>query len=462
MTARGAAEALAAGIAERLADPWRVAAHHPASRPAWQDLTLSEGLPGIALLHLERGHSEGGHTDRGHTDRGHTDRGHTDSGHTDSEAMRTAHRWLAEATARAATAPSAAPRPSLYYGVPALSFVLSRAAAAVGRPLRAAEQLGAQLRRYAREVAARELRRRPGDSECVTMAAYDVVSGLTGLGAQLLDDAPGRDALADVLTALVALTVPVRLKGGRTLPGWWTAQGPGSGYPRTTPEAGHANAGLAHGAPGPLALLALAWEQGVVVPGHEAAMHTLAGWLTDIRVHDERGTRWPRALVLHPASGTTVATDDGPDRPAWCYGAVGVCRALYLAGRALDVPQWRNTALAGFHSELARAQREEECEEQADPGLCHGWGGVLQITWRMAHDTGDPRLHDLLPWLARRITSRAAPDEPFGLRHPSLPRSQITDRTGFLTGAAGTALALRTFATGTAPATGWDRALLIA
>ncbi|MEV5380894.1 lanthionine synthetase C family protein [Streptomyces nondiastaticus] len=436
MTARGAAEALAAGIAERLADPWRVAAHHPVSRPAWQDLTLSEGLPGIALLHLERGH-------------------------TDSEALRTAHRWLAEATARAATAPSAAPRPSLYYGVPALSFVLSRAAAAVGRPLRAAEQLGAHLRRYAREAAARELRRRPGDGECVTMAAYDVVSGLTGLGAQLLDDAPGRDALADVLAALVPLTVPVRLKDGRTLPGWWTAQDPGPGYPPTTPETGHANAGLAHGAPGPLALFALAWEQGVVVPGQETAMHTLAGWLTDIRRHDERGTHWPRALVLRPADGTAVAADDGPDRPAWCYGGIGICRALYLAGRALDIPEWRNTALAGLRSELTRARREDH-KEQADPGLCHGWGGVLHITWRMAHDTGDPCLHDLLPCLARRITDQAAPDEPFGLRHQTPPRGQTPDRTGFLTGAAGTALALDTFATNTAPATGWDRALLIA
>ncbi|MEW2030713.1 lanthionine synthetase C family protein [Streptomyces roseifaciens] len=438
MTARGTAEALAlaAGVAERLADPWRVAAHHPASRPAWQDLTLSEGLPGIALLHLERGHADG-------------------------EALRTAHRWLAEATARAATAPSAAPRPSLYYGVPALAFVLSRAAAAVGRPLRAAERLGAQLRRYARDTAARELRRRPGNGECVTMAAYDVVSGLTGLGAQLLDDPPGRDALADVLATLVALTVPVRLKDGRTLPGWWTAQGPGPGYPPTTPEAGHANAGLAHGAPGPLALFALAWEQGVVVPGQEAAMHTLADWLADICIHDEQGTLWPRALVLRPAGGTPVATDDAPDRPAWCYGAVGVCRALYLAGRALDVPEWRSTALAGFRSELVRARREDR-EEEADPGLCHGWGGVLQITWRMAHDTGDPCLRDLLPWLARRVTDRAAPDEPFGLRHPPPPRGRTADRAGFLTGAAGTALALHTFATDTTPATGWDRALLIA
>ncbi|MCC3779231.1 lanthionine synthetase LanC family protein, partial [Streptomyces sp. UNOB3_S3] len=209
MNPRDAAADLAAGIADRLADPGRVRAHHPASRPIWQDLTLSEGLPGTALLHLE-------------------------AGHTDGAALRTAHQWLAEATARAAAAPAAAPRPGLYYGVPALAFALTRAEAAVGRPLRAAGHLGAQVRRYARDAATRELRRRPGNGECVTMAAYDVISGLTGLGAHLLDDAAGRDALADVLTALVALTVPVRLPGGRTLPGWWTAQGPGSGYPPTT------------------------------------------------------------------------------------------------------------------------------------------------------------------------------------------------------------------------------------
>ncbi|MCC3778931.1 lanthionine synthetase LanC family protein, partial [Streptomyces sp. UNOB3_S3] len=228
-----------------------------------------------------------------------------------------------------------------------------------------------------------------------------------------------------------------------------------------TPEAGHANAGLAHGAPGPLALFALAWERGVAVPGQEAAMRTLAGWLTGIAAHDERGARWPRALALDPAGGTSAVTDGAPDRPAWCYGAVGVCRALYLAGRALDMAEWRSTALAGLRSALDRARAEED-GGSTDPGLCHGWGGTLQVTWRMADDSGDPWLRGALPWLARRALAWSAPEEPFGLRPPRPVHGLTADRAGFLTGAAGTALALRTFATDTAPATGWDRALLIA
>ncbi|MCD9194266.1 lanthionine synthetase C family protein [Streptomyces albireticuli] len=444
MTPRRRAAVLSADLAERLHDPRQVQErlpHH--DRPA-RALTLSDGAPGIALLHLERG-----------------------SG--DDRALRAAHHWLSDAVGLAHAAPEHVARatPGLYRGVPALSFAMTRAAMVVGRPLRAAERLAGHVRTYARVLVARERRRRPQDGECVSAGTYDVISGLAGLGAHLLDERPGGcDTLAEVLTALTALTEPLRVDG-RALPGWWTGDPPDAAADGPAPGpsgAGHARTGLAHGAPGPLALLALAWEAGVTVPGHERAVRVLAEWLMGVRQHGDDGSWWPRTLVLGPG-GAAVPRESGPGRPSWCHGTVGIARALFLAGRALDVPEWRDGAVAAWRAALAGARRAyvgPAGGRLTDAGLCHGWSGVLQATWRMADDTRDAALRAELPWLAERVLDLADIDDSFGLRPPLAHGEQTSDPAGFLTGAAGVALALHTFATDTAPVTRWDRALLLA
>lgn len=442
MIQRRRAAALSTDLAGRLRDPRQVREWLPQHERPARALTLSDGAPGIALLHLEHG-----------------------SG--DDRALRTAHRWLSDAVGLARAAPEyvAQPAPGLYRGVPALSFAMTRAAMVAGRPLRAAERLAGHVRAYARALVARERRRRPQDGECVSAGTYDVISGLTGLGAHLLDGrGRGCDTLAEVLTALTALTEPLRVDG-RALPGWWTGPGDAAvGEPVPGPCAGYARAGLAHGAPGPLALLALAWEAGATVPGHERAVRVLAEWLMGIRQHGDDGSWWPRTLVLGPG-GAAVPRETGPGRPSWCHGTVGIARALFLAGRALDVPEWREGAVDAWRTALAGARRTHDgpvAGRLTDAGLCHGWSGVLQATWRMADDTGAPALRAELPWLAERVLDLADIDDHFGLLPPLAHGEHTSDPAGFLTGAAGVALALHTFATDTAPVTRWDRALLLA
>ncbi|MCC2276584.1 lanthionine synthetase C family protein [Streptomyces sp. ET3-23] len=425
-----AAAALCADIAQRLADPDRVRERLPEPPDPAHAMTLSDGLPGIALLHLEAGDAE------------------------------VAHRWLSEAVSGARNIPLDAP--GLYRGVPALSFALTRAALIAGRPLKAADRLAGQVAEFARALAAWERSRRPQDGVCVTIGTYDVISGLTGLGAHLLDVPGAWDALAEVLATLTGLTEPLHLDG-RTLPGWWTAQ-LRNGLAPATARTGHANVGLAHGVPGPLALLALAREAGVTVTGQDKAIHVMAQWLMTIGQFTEGdGPWWPRTMVLGH-DGEVVPKDTTPGRPSWCYGTAGIARSLYLAGRALDVPEWRDTAVTALRAAVADARRSHETSAAGrleDAGLCHGWGGLLQTTWRMATDTGDGALRAALPWLADRILELAAPADPFGLVPPARQGTITSDPAGFLTGAAGAALALRTFATDTAPVTGWDRALLV-
>ncbi|MFJ2823501.1 lanthionine synthetase C family protein [Streptomyces toxytricini] len=426
-TLRERAAETVAGVARRLAEPDAVAAR-PVS--AFRAASLSDGAPGIALLHAELAHTDPAH-------------------------RAAAHLWLRHAAARARQA--AAPGRQGLYGPPAaLSYALHRAA---DGPAHAPGGQGAARAHLARVVAETALaraeweeQRLAGNQGCTAFPAYDVVSGQAGLGAHLLElGRPAEPALTRLLRSLTALTRPVRVDG-RELPGWWVALD-GASYRPVAPAEGHANLGMAHGTPGPLALLALAWRQGARVPGQRAAITRLARWLLARRRTDGAGTWWPGQLSLGPELPR-------PGRPSWCYGTPGIARALHLAGLALDVPEWREAGVEALRSALRRAAAGGA--EPDEPGLCHGLAGLLQTTWRTSRDSGDAELAGHLPALAARLLDLADDTAPFGFAPAPGERPSEEHPGGFLTGAAGAALALHTFATGTEPATRWDRALLLA
>ena len=178
--------------------------------------SLAGGTAGIALLHVERARAGTGD-------------------------WATAHTYLRQATSAPVNASTAGT--GLYYGAPALAFVLH--AAADGHPAyrSATAALDPHVLRLVRRrlatAAARRRRREPA-----TFSEYDVFSGLTGLGALLLACLPGSGELGDVLHYLVRRTEP-HLDEGMWVPGWWVAHNPDPTMP--TPG-GHANTGMAHGA----------------------------------------------------------------------------------------------------------------------------------------------------------------------------------------------------------------------
>ncbi|WP_371501641.1 lanthionine synthetase C family protein [Kitasatospora sp. NBC_00374] len=429
MSLRQRAALVVAATARRLADPNVVQAPDGPSPSAFRAGSLSDGAPGIALLHAELAHRDPGH-------------------------RTAALRWLARA-ADLARQPGQPPAPGpqgLYGPVAALSFALHRTAPSPTGHARARTHLADQVATLAGRRADGEQARIAAGRACTTLAGYDTISGLAGLGAHLLElDRPG--PTAQVIATLAGLALPVRTEG-RELPGWWVAQD-GATYRPVHPADGHANLGAAHGVPGPLALLALAWRQGVRVPGQRAAITVLARWLCERAERDAAGVWWPGQLTLGPAH------DGRAGRPSWCYGGPGIARSLQLAGLALDVRPWRDAGVAALRDALTRLDQPHS-PPLDEAGLCHGWAGLLQTTWRAARDSGDPRLTAQVPRIAARLLELVDRDGPFGFAAGPGRRDPDEHPAGFLTGAAGAALALHTFATDTAPASRWDRALLLA
>ncbi|MFJ6572134.1 lanthionine synthetase C family protein [Streptomyces sp. NPDC091292] len=401
-------------LTERLADPVSLAAQVTAAqtpesaetRSLWHPQSLADGHAGVGLLFAALAHTDPAHA-------------------------RTAHAHLTAAV----TGVSRPAREGLYAGLPAVAFAARTAVTKPGEYAALLTKLDSQVALRARELVERDTARVAARRAGARMLDYDVVAGLAGLGRLLLAAGPPhRDTTELVLAHLVALTRPVTEPGGRTVPGWWTADPVLLSEPDGVPG-GHFNAGLAHGIPGPLALLSLAHRAGVRVPGQEAAIRTIAEWLLARRSPD--GIGWPNIVPLH--AELTAASGGRPDlteaRTGWCYGTPGVARALQLAALALKEPDWNRQAVTAVATACDR-------RDLADPTLCHGLAGLTTIAALMSQEPGGDRLATRIPALTDELEAAGDPAQPFLWTAATPGGGPVVHRPGFLDGAAGTALAL--------------------
>ncbi|MGQ0774864.1 MAG: lanthionine synthetase C family protein [Pseudonocardiales bacterium] len=405
-----AAEALASDLSTALADPPRLDggdSDNPRSS-RWRHQSLSKGAAGVAILHAARALA----------------------GHGDDRA----HAWLTRAVVDDL---SAGPSAGLWFGAPAVAFAVATSAPqrywqAMTRLDTAVADL-VQTRLHA-ALARMAAAARPSLSE------FDLVRGLTGLGAHLLHRDPDGDPLRRVLDYLVRLTepIPAHDDAGPGAPGWWTNDAP-SGQPEA--RGGHADLGMAHGISGPLALLALATRRGVTVAGHAEALDRICHWLDTWQQQAPAGAWWPERLSLTDLR-TGHPSQHRPARPSWCYGTPGLARAQQLAALA-----------RGDHARQAAAEQAlaacladpAQLARVIYPHLCHGWAGLTATVWYAAADATTTALDAHLPLLLRALIDHTDED--------------ITSPPGLIDGRAGVALTLHTLATATPNA--WPACLLI-
>jgi hypothetical protein len=276
---------------------------------------------------------------------------------------------------------------------------------------------------------------------------FDLISGLAGTGVYLLARRAEPEAYPVLLRLLGCLS---RLLADRSEPRrWHTPAGLTAGQMRAAYPHGNHNCGIAHGVPGPLALLAIAAREGIVAGGMPEAIETAAGWLARHAVPTEVGPDWPNAVSLAPGDPVTGG------RAAWCYGAPGVARALWLAGEATGERRYRELGVAAMRGVLARPAARRGLDS---PTFCHGTAGLLQVVCRFAIDTGLPEFWSGVDGVLGDLLAAYEPESVLGFRNTE-PGSVRVDTPGLLGGAPGVVLALLTAGTTVEPS--WDRLFLL-
>jgi hypothetical protein len=271
-------------------------------------------------------------------------------------------------------------------------------------------------------------------------ASFDLVAGIAGFGMFALErhDTPtGARFATNVLDHLDRLSRPHA--GGIA---WFTSPDDLTADHRALSPAGYWNLGLAHGAPGVIAVLARFIDAGIEV---DRASRLCDGAMAAVLAHARPSSDGDRYPIWHPDA-------DAPSRVAWCYGDLGVAFAILAAARARRRDDWRDHALELVHGVARRARADTRV---VDAGLCHGAAGNGHLFNRLYQATGDDEF---------RVAALTWFDDALALRRPDgiAGFAAAVDHgwepaTDLLNGAVGIALALHAAISDDEP--GWDRVL---
>jgi hypothetical protein len=353
--------------------------------------------------------------------------------------------------------------PGMYSGLGGLAFAawyLSRQGTRYPKLL---ATLDGVLLPQIRQMAQRLLTRAAGPG----VSEFDVITGLAGMGRFLLlrrDSSAATEALQLVLKSLVGLT-----QEENGLPRWHT---PGAMMLDDTSRQlyphGNLNCGLAHGIPGPLALLSLARLSGITIDGMDEAIACVALWLAEHQVNDAWGGNWATAIPLTADRRVLPLDDSGSgtassskmaayraSRSAWCYGSPGVARALWLAGKAISKQEYQDLAVEAMQAVYRRPVKERRIDS---PTFCHGVAGLLQVTLRFAQDTSLPIFGEAAQTLAEQIMTAYEPETMVAFRNLE-PGGVRVEQPGLLDGAAGVAITLLAASVAVEPR--WDALFML-
>jgi lantibiotic modifying enzyme len=277
----------------------------------------------------------------------------------------------------------------------------------------------------------------------------DLINGLLGFGVYFLERMPNPGAAR----ALVRIAERIADRAEEhPLGRCWFTQPSALLSParrRQYPE-GYYDLGLAHGVAGTITLLG-ALTRTLSRPADRRLLQAAIAWLLSRRL-PATFESWFDCFVL-PGQLPELKGS----RTAWCYGDPGVALALWNAGDAAGVEEWKKLG-----SELARdiARRDPGHTGIIDAGFCHGAAGVAHILHRFARWTNDDAIADgARVWFGAALDMACPGQGMGGYRFWTGQDKGWVDEPGLLVGATGVGLSLLA-AIGSIPPE-WDRVLLI-
>lgn len=243
---------------------------------------------------------------------------------------------------------------------------------------------------------------------------YDVISGLIGIGIYFLSQPSNNlvsEALDQIVRICISLTDDIQI-GSNKVPGWYIP----SHYQFTEEDKrlfpkGNFNLGMAHGASGLVAFLSLVSLQGFKNVNLLQAIDKLAKWIRSKKRVKNNIVYWPNRISYEEEISNCTFQDSSMQ--AWCYGTAGVCRALYLAGKALNC---RNMQDEAVDSILNMGEHLSSSQQMKSPTFCHGIAGLLTVAHLMGRDEGHVSLLSLREKLKANLLNFYSAEAPLGFR----------------------------------------------
>lgn len=272
---------------------------------------------------------------------------------------------------------------------------------------------------------------------------YDTIYGISGILKYLLLIEPDdSELLVKLLSILVNLSRGEEKDVG-ILPRWHIKkenlklESDRLNYP-----SGYINLGLAHGIAGPLVVLSESYGKGIIVDGHLEAIDRIVEIYKKFAYQINGSTYWPNFLSPELYLNGKGTIHWQRYRESWCYGAIGIAKALFTAGICIGDFKLSDWAF-GVIEQKAQLGTDELMLDS--PTLCHGFAGVLSILNSTHHVRQSPILQSGMFQMEQLIAEMHDTNSLYGFWNIESLGNQgkiKSDKNIFLDGAAGVILAL--------------------
>lgn len=284
----------------------------------------------------------------------------------------------------------------------------------------------------------------------LTMFDYDCVTGVSGVVAYLsnfYEDKNILNTVEDLLIYLVNITEYTKVNN-ETVPGWYIKQeNQFRDDEKETFQNGNFNFGLSHGIAGPLVAFSLCYKKGIKVNGQREAIDLIIKSFKNIVRLNKNGVPfWPGQFALEDYLNNNTSTIDIKSRMSWCYGSIGILRALKLAANAIDdsdLKRWVSEKI------ILISKMNIESYDLESPTLCHGYSGLMLMLILEYKEYKDITVLKRIKELLVKVLDLYTDNSKFGfinIDRIKKDKNKIvverTDDNCFLTGSSGVILSL--------------------
>jgi len=234
------------------------------------------------------------------------------------------------------------------------------------------------------------------------MQYYDCITGISGIAAYLIhiEDKSNIPIIEKLLSYLVELTKKRNVDGNIVL-GWHiTSENQFRPDEKIRYPKGNFNFGLSHGVAGPLAVLSLAYKKGIHVNGHKQAISDIIEEYRLLAAYNSGCVYWPGQYSYENYLLNSKDFLMNDNRMSWCYGSIGILRALKLGAEAIndnDLLKWVTDNVSQI------AQMSIDKYIFMSPTICHGYAGLLSLLTIEYRESNNQLLENRINELAKLI-----------------------------------------------------------
>lgn len=273
---------------------------------------------------------------------------------------------------------------------------------------------------------------------------YDVIYGMSGIAVYLLlcEESDKRNkVLEHIAKYLIDILLGKHKVNNNVEPNWYIRyENQMSEEEKRIFPKGNFNLGYAHGIAGIMVALSKISAAGINLEDQNKAIEE------SIRIYMKYGTindniyLWPERLGYEEYYTKEKITFQN-ERQSWCYGAIGISRAIYLTGSLLENKFLKEF---GYNNIVNIAKLPIESYHLSSPILCHGYSGISSILYRTYKEKPTEILSDKIKELLTQILSLYDEKSQFGFKDIKFRQQKFVwmDDNTFLEGTSGIILYL--------------------